>query len=112
MNKDFNNINNAEIMKNGYELTGRKREKLIKDEHLYYVISDKYFVYIMSLVYRTGGSDYIVNAYSINKYLGQSKKDLIEYCKKRCEVFNAEVKKNYRVNFKNIVPNIKSINEL
>ena len=87
-------------MNNGYELTGKKREKLIKDEHLYYVKFDKNHVYIMQLVFRTGVSDYIVNSYSINEYLGQSKNELIKYCEKRCDIFNAEIKKNYRVNFK------------
>jgi len=112
MNNDFNNINNSQIMNNGYELTGIKRKKLIKDEHLYYVKNDKQHVYIMQITLRTGASDYIVNAFSINEYLGQSKNELIEYCEKRCEIFNAEIKKNYHKDFKEIVPNIKSINEL
>jgi len=95
MNKDFNNINDSEIMNNGYELTGRKREKLIKDEHLYYVKSDKGHVYIMQIVFRPGVSDYIVNAYSINKYLGQSKSELIAYCESRVEYFNRITKEKF-----------------
>ena len=94
MNNNFNHINDSEIMRNGYELTGRKREQMIKKEKLYYVKNDKEHVYIMQIVLRPGVSDFIVNAYRINKFLGQPKNELIEYCEKKCEIFNNAIKES------------------
>lgn len=91
---EFIGINISKIMQEGYELKGKERDNLIKKEQLYYVISDISHVFIMQLVFRTGVSDYIVNAYSIMFYHNKNipKKKLIQNCKDLSDEWNLALK--------------------